>query len=80
MKAFMMLGAVVGFLIGAGFSLVGNCPWPTVLWRACVAALFAGLLARWWSRIWVEGLQSAMDQRRRQRMAPKPESKPVAKL
>jgi hypothetical protein len=36
----------------------GNCPWPTVLWRACVAALVAGMLARWWGRIWLTGLQT----------------------
>lgn len=63
MKSFMILGAIVGFLIGAGFSLLENCPWSTALWRACIGALAAAVLARWWSRIWLQGLQSAIENR-----------------
>jgi hypothetical protein len=65
MKSFMILGAIVGFLIGAGFSLLENCPWPTALWRAGIVALATAVLTRWWSRIWLQGLQSAIEQRRR---------------
>jgi hypothetical protein len=79
MKPLMILGSLVGFLIGAGFSLAGNCPWPTVLWRAGVAALVAGMLARWWGRIWVEGLHSAIEQRRRPRPTVNSEAKPGVK-
>jgi hypothetical protein len=64
MKSFMILGAVVGFLIGAGFSLIGGCAWSTALWRAPVVALVAALLARWWGGIWFEGLRKAIEQRR----------------
>jgi hypothetical protein len=67
MKPLMILGSLVGFVIGAGFSLAGNCPWPIVLWRACVGALLAGMLARWWSGIWLAGLQSASESRRHPR-------------
>jgi hypothetical protein len=76
MKSLMILGSLAGFVIGAGFSLAGNCPWPTVLWRACVSALLAGMLARWWSRIWLEGLHSAMEQRHHARPTPNAETKP----
>ena len=79
MKPLMILGSLVGFLIGAGFSLAGNCPWPTVLWRACVGALLAGMLARWWGRIWVEGLQSAIENRRNPRPSLNSETKPAVK-
>lgn len=75
MKPLMILGSLVGFVIGSGFSLAGNCPWPIVLWRACVGALLAGVLARWWGRIWLEGLQSAIENRRRPRLTLNPETK-----
>jgi hypothetical protein len=67
MKSFMILGAIVGFLIGAGFSLLQNCPWSTALWRACIGALAAGILVRWWSLIWLQGLQAAVEHRRHAR-------------
>lgn len=76
MKPLMILGSLVGFVTGAGFSLTGNCPWSTVLWRACLAALLMGLLARWWGGIWIEGLHSANEQRRQARLTPNTETKP----
>lgn len=79
MKPLMILGSLVGFLIGAAFSLAGNCPWPTVLWRACVGALVLGMLARWWGRIWLEGLQNAIEQRRHPHPTSNAETKPLAK-
>jgi hypothetical protein len=75
MKPLMILGSLVGFVIGAGFSLAGNCPWSTVLWRACVGALLGGMLARWWSRVWLEGLQSAVENRRHPRPTVNAENK-----
>jgi MFS family permease len=81
MKSLMILGAIVGFLIGGGFSLIGGCSWPTTLWRACAAALAAAVLARWWSRLWLINLSETVKQRRR---PPKTEIKstlkPTAKL
>jgi len=78
MKALMMLGAVVGFLIGSGFGLASHSPWPSALWRAGAAALVAAVLTRWWSRVWMQGLREALDQRRDGPPAanPKPETKP----
>jgi hypothetical protein len=49
------------------------------LWRAGVAALLAGMLARWWGRIWVDGLHSAIEQRRRPRPTVNSEAKPGVK-
>ena len=79
MKPLMILGSLVGFLIGGGFSLAGSCPWPTVLWRACVGALLLGMLARWWARIWMEGLQNANENRQPPRPTPNAETKILAK-
>jgi len=80
MKSFMILGSVVGFLIGAGFSLAGGCPWSTALWRAAVAALAVALLSRWWGRVWWQGLQEANEQRRHTRPLPTVNPKSAAKI
>ena len=67
MKALIILGAIIGFLTGAGFGLAGNSPWPYALWHACAAALAAGVLTRWWSRVWIQSLQdSLIEQQKRQ--------------
>jgi hypothetical protein len=63
MKALMILGAIIGFLIGGGPALTGQTSWPPAIWHACAAAVVAALLARWWGRIWMAGLQDAMQQR-----------------
>ena len=60
MKALMMLGAIVGFLIGVGLGLATGCSWSTTLWRACAAALGMGVLARWWGGIWLSNLKDAL--------------------
>lgn len=80
MKSFMILGSVFGFLIGAGFSLAGDCPFSTALWRACISALLAAVLARWWSSVWFDGLQNAIENRRNAPHPAKPEVKPPAKV
>jgi hypothetical protein len=64
MKALMILGAVIGFSIGIAFGVTGHSPWPASLWRASVTALGAALLTRWWGRVWMQGLQEALEQRR----------------
>jgi hypothetical protein len=80
MKSFMILGSLVGFLIGAGFSLAGECPLPTALGRACVAALVAGVLAKWWSHIWFDGLQNALENRQAAARKAQSEVKPIVKV
>ena len=80
MKSFMIFWAIVGFLIGIGFSLAGNCPWGTAFWRACVASLVAAILARWWSNVWLEGLRDSIKQRQYRRTIPAAvKTKPVPK-
>ena len=80
MKSFMILGSVIGFLIGAGFSLASDCPWSTALWRASAAALMVAMLARWWGRVWLQGLQEAIEQRRHLRSIPAVNPKSNAKI
>ena len=79
MKSFMILGAVVGFLIGTCVSLMNESSWSTVLWHACAAALLFAILTRWWSSMWLQNLQDATEQRRRARFAPPANNKPAAK-
>jgi hypothetical protein len=64
MKALMILGALVGFLIGSGPALAGLSSWSTALWRASAAALVMAVLTRWWTRICLQGLQESLSQRR----------------
>lgn len=70
MKALMIFGALVGFLIGSGPALAGVSSWATALWRACAAALLAALLTRWWIRVWLSGLEESLNQRRQLRASP----------
>lgn len=79
MKALMILGSIIGFLIGTGFGLAGNSSWPTSLWRACAAALVAAVLARWWGRIWLESLRDSLRQRHSLRNVPSA-ARPTTKL
>ncbi len=63
MKKLMILGGLMGFLIGVGFGLAQASEWPSVIWRASIAAYVGGLLLRWWGRIWVQSFQEACEQR-----------------
>jgi hypothetical protein len=62
MKKFMITGGLIGFLIGIVSGVVQRSEWPSVIGRASVAALAAGLLLRWWGRVWAEGLHQADEQ------------------
>jgi hypothetical protein len=64
MKLLMVLGGLIGFAIGSGFSWAQGSPWPSVVWRAAIATLLAGILLRWWGRLWIRCL--AQSQRERQ--------------
>ncbi len=77
MKALIILGGILGFLIGAGFGVAGSSPWPTAFWKAGAAALAAGILTRWWSRVWMQNLRHSLEQ---QHQNPNPNnSKPATK-
>ena len=54
MKALMILGGLLGFLIGAGLGLTQTGAWADALWRASVTTLVGGLLLRWWGRMWLQ--------------------------
>jgi hypothetical protein len=61
MKKLMMMGAIVGFSIGIIFGLLHESTWPSILWRGSVAALIAGLLMRWWGKLWIQGLRESLE-------------------
>ena len=63
MKLLMILGGLIGFLIGISFGLVQESSWPSVFWRASIAAYASGFLMRWWGRVWVQGLLAAHQER-----------------
>lgn len=69
MKAIMILGANVGFVLGMGASILGDCSGPVALWHACAAAFVGGLLGRWWGKVLFAGLNDSLEQRRRERAA-----------
>jgi hypothetical protein len=66
MKALMILGANVGFVLGVGASFFGGCSGPVALWHAGATALVGGLLGRWWGKVWFAEFQSIQEQRRRE--------------
>lgn len=59
MKLTMILGGFLGFGIGLFLSWVQGSSWPSMVWRASVAALATGVLLRWWGRLWIEALKDA---------------------
>ena len=63
MKLIMVLGGLIGFAIGLGFSWAQGSPWPAVVWRAAIAALLAAVLLRWWGRLWMRCLQQSYRER-----------------
>ena len=63
MRAWMLIGGMIGFLIGISFGLAQGSAWPSVIWRASAAAFVAGILLRWWGRMWIKSLQDAHRER-----------------
>ena len=64
MRLLMLLGGLIGFLIGILMGSAQHSLWPTILWRASVAAFLAGILLRWWGRVWMKSLYEAQQQNR----------------
>ena len=77
MKSMMILGAMAGFVLGAGGSYAGDCASSTIFWHASVTALVGGILARWWGQMWFTGLADALEQQRRTRAQASETKKPV---
>ena len=63
MKAMMILGGLLGFVMGLVLALSQQAEWPSVLWRASIAAYLSGLMMRWWGRMWVKSLKEVSLQR-----------------
>jgi hypothetical protein len=64
MKKFMITGGLLGFSIGLISGWLQQTDWPALLWRASVAALVAGLLMRWWARLWTQTVQEVCERQR----------------
>ncbi len=79
MKALMILGALVGFLIGCSFGLTGRSSWPSALWHASAAALVVAVLTRWWMGVWLQGLRESVIHRRNSRPSGPVNGKSIAK-
>jgi hypothetical protein len=60
MKKLMIMGGLTGFLIGFGAGLINDVSWPALFLRSSVAAFAAGVLMRWWGRLWIRGLQESL--------------------
>ena len=59
MKLLMLLGGLLGFSIGIAFGMIQGSSWSSVLLRASVSAYLAGVLMRWWGRVWLRSLHQA---------------------
>lgn len=75
MKALMIFGSLVGFIVAVGFGIANGSSWPNTLWHASAAALVTAILARWWARVWFASLQDSIEQRRHQTRNSTPEVK-----
>ena len=64
MKLLLLIGGLMGFLIGIGFGLIHEKSLPSALLHACVTMYVAGLLMRWWGRVWMKNLAQAHRERR----------------
>jgi hypothetical protein len=81
MKLLMILGGLIGFGIGVSAGLAQGCAWPDILWRASVAALLAGVVLRWWGRVWMSCFADSIKERatraaRGEMVAPSSHTKP----
>jgi hypothetical protein len=63
MKKLMITGSFAGFLAGVAAGVVQGSSWASMVWRASVAAVAAGFLLRWWGQVWMNGLQSAYQEK-----------------
>jgi hypothetical protein len=79
MKSFMILWAIIAFLLGVGLSLENNCQWSTAFWRGCAAALVAAFLGRWWGNVWLDSLRDSIKQRRYKQAIPVTKPKTTGK-
>lgn len=65
MKALLLLGGLLGFGIGISLGLIHEKSLPSALVHACVTLYAAGMLLRWWGRVWIKALQHSREEGRR---------------
>ena len=63
MRLLMAFGGLIGFSIGLSMGWAQDCPPQIMLLRASVAAFLAGVVLRWWGRVWVKSYQQAQQQK-----------------
>lgn len=75
MRLLMILGGLIGFLIGLALGAAQGASLPEVIWRSSVAAFIAGVVLRWWGKVWVSSFKNEL-RARAAAAAAKPETKP----
>ena len=60
----ILTGTVIGFLFGIALGLSRRTDWPSAFLHAAAAAAALGLLTKWWSGVWLNGLRASHQQRR----------------
>jgi hypothetical protein len=63
MRLLMILGGLIGFLIGLTLGTAQGASLPQVIWRSSVAAFVAGVVLRWWGKVWLSSLQKELQAR-----------------
>jgi len=63
MKSLLLVGGLIGWGLGMGFSYYQGSTWPACLWHGCVAAYLSALLMRWWGRVWRTSLAQSVRER-----------------
>lgn len=59
MKTLLLIGGLIGFGCGLALGLVREKSLPSALAHACIALYVAGLLLRWWGKVWINALKQA---------------------
>jgi hypothetical protein len=60
MKYLILIGGFIGFSIGLLFGWAFESPYPSMLWKSCMAAYVAGWLMKWWGGMWAKSLKTAL--------------------
>jgi hypothetical protein len=63
MKSLLLVGGLLGWSLGMGFSVLQGDSWPECLWHGGLAAYLTALLMRWWGRAWRKSLEQSVQER-----------------
>jgi len=63
MKSLLLVGGLMGWGLGMGFSYLKGTAWPACFWHGCVAAYLSALLMRWWGNVWRKSLEQSIQER-----------------